>query len=569
MRVSNLLSKTLRQDPAEAEIASHRLMLRSGMISQVAAGVYAYLPLAQRSLRKIETVIRQEMDAAGGQELHMPALQPLETWHESGRDEAMGQVLLRLRDRRDRDLVLAPTHEEVVTGLVRSNVSSYRDLPLLLYQVQTKFRDEPRPRAGLVRVREFDMKDAYSFDFTEEGLDVSYRRMVEAYRAIFRRCGLPTLEVEADSGAIGGKDSHEFMLAAESGEDTVLTCPNCHYAANAERASFRKPPALQEPPEALELIPTPGATTIPQVASFVDVPTSQTLKAVFYVADGATVLVTIRGDLEVNEVKLKNHLHVKELRLATPEESKAAGFTVGSTSLIGIETVRRIADNSIEQGSNFVAGANKPDHHYKNVNYPRDFTVDGVTDVALAEAGHGCPVCGTSLDAVRGIEVGHVFKVGTFYSETLRADFLDAQGQRHPIIMGCYGIGLGRLLAAAIEQNHDERGIIFPVGIAPYQVHLLALNADNAEVVATAEELYASLTAQGHEVLFDDRVESAGVKFNDADLLGMPVRLVVSPRNLKQSAVEVKSRRDAEGELVPLGEAEGAVARLLSDSQAG
>ena len=392
---------------------------------------------------------------------------------------------------------------------------------------------------------------------------------MEAYRAIFRRCGLPTLEVEADSGAIGGKDSHEFMLAAESGEDTVLTCPNCHYAANAERASFRKPPAPQEPPEALELIPTPGATTIPQVASFVDVPTSQTLKAVFYVADGATVLVTIRGDLEVNEVKLKNHLHVKELRLATPEESKAAGFTVGSTSPIGMETVRRIADNSIEQSGNFVAGANQPDHHYKNVNYPRDFTVDAVTDVALAEAGHGCPVCGTSLDAVRGIEVGHVFKVGTFYSETLGAEFLDAQGQRHPIIMGCYGIGLGRLLAAAIEQNHDERGIIFPVGIAPYQVHLLTLNADNAEVVATAEELYASLTAQGYEVLFDDRVESAGVKFNDADLLGMPVRLVVSPRNLKQSAVEVKRRRDADGELVPLGETEGAVARLLSDSQAG
>jgi prolyl-tRNA synthetase len=569
VRVSSLLSKTLRQDPAEAEIASHRLMLRAGMISQVAAGVYAYLPLAQRSLRKIETVIRQEMDAAGGQELHMPALQPLETWHESGRDNAMGQVLLRLRDRRDRDLVLAPTHEEVVTGLVKSNVNSYRDLPLLLYQIQTKFRDEPRPRAGLVRVREFDMKDAYSFDSSEEGLDVSYRRMVEAYRTIFRRCGLSTLEVEADSGAIGGKDSHEFMLAAESGEDTVLTCPNCHYAANAERASFRKPPVAQEPPEALELIPTPGATTIPQVASFVDVPTSQTLKAVFYLADGAMVLVAIRGDLAVNEVKLKNHLHVKELRLATPEESKAAGFTAGSTSPIGMETVRRIADNSIEQGSNFVAGANQPDHHYKNVNYPRDFTADAVTDVALAEAGHGCPVCGTSLDAVRGIEVGHVFKVGTFYSETFRAEFLDAQGQRHPIIMGCYGIGLGRLLAAAIEQNHDERGIIFPVGIAPYQVHLLALNTDNAEVVATAEKLYASLTAKGYDVLFDDRVESAGVKFNDADLLGMPMRLVVSPRNLKQSAVEVKCRRDADGELVPLAEAEDAVARLLGDSQAG
>ena len=568
VRVSRLLSKTLRQDPAEAEIASHRLMLRAGMISQVAAGVYAYLPLAQRSLRKIETIIREEMDAAGGQEVHMPALQPLETWHESGRDDAMGQVLLRLRDRRDRDLVLAPTHEEVITGLVRSNVSSYRDLPLLLYQIQTKFRDEPRPRAGLVRVREFDMKDAYSFDTGEEELDRSYRRMVEAYRAIFHRCGLPILEVEADSGAIGGKDSHELILPAESGEDTVLTCPNCHYAANAERASSRKPPAGQDAPEALELIPTPGATTITQVASYTDVPTSQTLKAVFYMADGATILVTIRGDLEVNEVKLKNLLHAKELRLATSEESEAAGFTVGSTSPIGMESVRRIADDSIEQGSNFVAGANQPDHHYKNVNYPRDFTVDTVVDIALAEVGHGCPVCGTSLDAVRGIEVGHVFKVGTFYSEALGAYFLDDQGQQHPVIMGCYGIGLGRLLAGAIEQNHDDKGIIFPAAIAPYQVHLLALNADDPQVSTAAEDLYARLTAQGYEVLFDDRVESAGVKFNDADLLGMPVRLVVSSRNLKQSAVEVKRRHEAEGELAPLGEAEAALARLLSEDGA-
>ena len=299
-----------------------------------------------------------------------------------------------------------------------------------------------------------------------------------------------------------------------------------------------------------------------------DVPTSQTLKAVFYVADGAAILVTIRGDLDVNEVKLKNLLHAKELRLATPEESQAAGFTVGSTSPIGMDSVRRIADDSIEQGSNFVAGANQPDHHYKNVNYPRDFTVDTLADIALAEAGHGCPVCGTSLGAVRGIEVGHVFKVGTFYSEALGASFLDDQGQRHPIIMGCYGIGLGRLLAAAIEQNHDDRGIIFPAAIAPFHVHLLALNADNPQVAATAEDLYGSLSAQGYEVLFDDRVESAGVKFNDADLLGMPVRLVVSPRNLKQSAVEVKRRRDTEGELVPLGEAASAVARLLSDGAA-
>ncbi len=568
MRVSNLLSKTLRQDPAEAETASHRLMLKAGMIAQVAAGVYAYLPLAQRSLRKIETIIREEMDAAGGQEVHLPALQPLETWHETGRDDAFGQTIFRLRDRRDRDMVLAPTHEEVITHVVRSNVSSYRDLPLLLYQIQTKFRDEPRPRAGLVRVREFDMKDAYSFDTGEEGLERSYRRVVEAYRAIYRRCGLPTLEVEADSGAIGGKDSHEFILPAESGEDTVLTCPQCHYAANAERASSRKPPAAQEAPETLELIETPGATTIAEVARYVGVPTSQTLKAVFYMADGGALLVAIRGDQEVNEVKLKNLLHARELRLATPQESEAAGFTVGSTSPIGLESVRRIGDDSIEQGNNFVAGANQPDRHYKNANYPRDFTVDTVADIALAEAGQGCPACGTPLESVRGIEVGHVFKLGTFFTEALGAGFLDDQGKQHPIVMGCYGIGLGRLLAGAIEQNHDGKGIIFPAAIAPYQVHLLALNADDPQVSATAEELYARLTAQGYEVLFDDRVESAGVKFNDADLLGMPVRLVVSPRNLKQGAVEAKRRRHTEGELAPLEEAETAVARLLSEEEA-
>jgi prolyl-tRNA synthetase len=564
VRSTQLFSKTLREDPAEAETTSHRLMLRAGMISQVAAGVYTYLPLALRAMRKIESIIRREMDASGGQEVRMPSLQPMEIWRETGRDAGFGDNLFRLKDRRLRDMVLAPTHEEVVTSLARSNISSYRDLPSMVYQIQTKFRDEPRPRAGLIRVREFDMKDAYSFDADEESLDITYRKMLAAYNTIFERCGLPTLAVEADSGAIGGKDSHEFILPAESGEDTILTCSNCGYAANAERARSQKPPVELEPEGDLDLVETPGIETIQALAEFLKIPSSKTLKAVFYMADGEMVLVTIRGDLEVNEVKLKNLLHAKELRLATPEESQAAGLARGYTSPIGKNNVRLVADDSISLGNNFAVGGNKPGYHYVNANFPRDFAVETVDDIALAEEGHGCPVCGTSLTTVRGIEVGHVFKLGTYFTETLKANFLDAQGQQRPIIMGCYGIGVGRLLAGAIEQNHDDKGIIFPAPIAPYQVHLLSLNPQDPEVGSAAEELYGRLEGAGYEVLYDDRTESAGVKFNDADLLGLPVRLVVSGRNIKQGAVEAKRRQDAEGSLVPLNEVESALATLLA-----
>jgi prolyl-tRNA synthetase len=564
VRATQLFSKTLREDPSEAETASHRLMLRAGMISQVAAGVYTYLPLALRSMRKIEAIIRREMDASGGQEVRMPSLQPVEIWRETGREAGFGDNLFHLKDRRLRDMVLAPTHEEVVTSLARSNISSYRDLPSMVYQIQTKFRDEPRPRAGLIRVREFDMKDAYSFDADEESLDITYRKMLEAYNAIFERCGLPTLAVEADSGAIGGKDSHEFILPAESGEDTILTCSNCGYAANAERARSQKPAQEMEEERALETVETPGIETIQALAEFLKIPSSKTLKAVFYMADDETVLVTIRGDLEVNEVKLKNLLHATDLRLATPEESQAAGLTPGYTSPIGKNNVRLVADDSISLGNNFAVGANKPGYHYVNANYPRDFTVETVDDIALAQEGHGCPVCGNSLKTVRGIEVGHVFKLGTYFTETLNANYLDAQGQQRPLIMGCYGIGVGRLLAGAIEQNHDDKGIIFPAPIAPYQVHLLSLNAQDPEVVSAAEELYGRLEGADYEVLYDDRAESAGVKFNDADLLGLPVRLVVSGRNIKQGAVEAKRRQDAEGALVPLNEVESALARLLA-----
>ncbi|MBI2303718.1 MAG: proline--tRNA ligase [Chloroflexi bacterium] len=556
MRMSQLFGRTLRQAPAEAETVSHQLLLRAGMIHQVAAGVYSCLPLAWRVLRKIEQIVREEMDAAGGQELMMPVLQPLEMWQETGRDVAFGENLFTLKDRRQRRLCLGPTHEEVIVDLVRRHVRSYRDLPLLLYQIQTKFRDEPRPRGGLIRVREFTMKDLYSFDADEAGLEVSYQKMMAAYRRIFLRCGLPTLAVEADSGAIGGKDSHEFMVIADSGENQVLHCSRCGYAANAERAESLKPsPPPQDRLLPLQEVATPSVKTIAQLAHFLNMPPSRTLKAVFYVADGELVFVTIRGDLEVNEIKLKRALGAMDVRLANEDEVKRAGLVAGSASPVGLSDIRRVADLSISSGANFAVGANKEGYHLVNANYPRDFQVDLMADIALAEVGHGCPKCQTPLQGSRGIEVGHVFKLGTFFSEKLGATYLTAEGVQKPIVMGCYGIGIGRLLAAAIEQNHDNRGIIWPAPIAPYHFHICALGAENPPVVASAEELYRRLQSSGLEVLLDDRDESAGVKFNDADLLGIPYRLVVSPKTVANGVVEIKERREKEPTLVPLEQA--------------
>ncbi|MCH7626177.1 MAG: proline--tRNA ligase, partial [Chloroflexi bacterium] len=528
MRVTELFGKTMRDDPADAELVSHKLMIKAGMIYQVGAGLYAYLPLAWRSLRKIEQIIREEMDAAGGQEIRLSIVQPQEIWDESGRTEAYGPDLFRLKDRRERPLVLAPTHEELLTNMVKANVHSYRDLPLLLYQIHTKFRDEPRPRGGLIRVREFDMKDAYSFDADEEGLDKSYRKMVQAYKNIYSRCGLDVIMVDADSGAIGGKDSNEFILLTDAGEDTIILCPKCGYAANAEKALFTKPPAEAADELPLEELETPGIKTIEALAEHLGVSASQTLKAVFYMADGELVFVVIRGDLDVNEVKLRNTLGgVAELRLATPEEVAAQGIVAGSASPVGLSGVKIVADDSIELGSNFVVGANKPDRHLRNANHGRDFKADVVADIALAREGYACPNCGDPFETSRGIEVGHVFKLGTRYSDILGALYPDQEGNQHSVVMGCYGIGLGRLLAAAIEQHNDDKGMILPEPIAPYDVSLLALNIENEEVVKVAEELYEGLQKERVEVLFDDRADSAGVKFNDADLLGLPLRLVV------------------------------------------
>jgi len=563
MKVSQLVTKSLRDDPPEAETASHRLMLRAGLIYQVAAGIYASLPLAFKSLRKIEAIIREEMDRAGGQELLMPALQPMELWEQTGRGAAFGDNLFSLEDRRGRPMVLAPTHEEVVTGIVKANVQSYRDLPVILYQIQTKFRDEPRPRAGLVRVREFVMKDAYSFNADEESLDDSYQAMAQAYKNIYRRCGLPVLMAEADSGAIGGKDSHEFILATPTGEDTVITCSACGYTANAEKASGVYHELSAEDEESLEEVSTPGVKTIDGLAQYLNISDEKTFKAVFYMADGELVFVTIRGDLEVNDIKLKNALHASDLHLADDQEVAKAGLVAGSASAIGIHDIKRVGDLSITRGNNFVVGGNKADTHLRGANYPRDFQVDILTDIALARPGQGCPNCGQPLEAVRGVEVGHIFKLGTFFSEALGANYLDQNGQHQPILMGCYGIGVGRLLAAAIEQNHDEKGIAFPATIAPYQVHLVGLNLADEQVAEEAERLYQELQDQGIEVLFDDRTEqTAGVKLNDVDLLGLPVRLVVSPRNMKAGVVEFKQRLDETSSLVPTGEVVAALQAL-------
>jgi prolyl-tRNA synthetase len=562
MRFSKLFGRTLRQAPSEAESASHRLLLRAGMIAQEAAGIYSYLPLGWRVLKKIENIIREEMDRAGGQELMLPVLQPFELWQQSGRYLSFGQSLFTLTDRKEHKLALGPTHEEVITDLAHRYVQSYRDLPLLLYQIQTKFRDEPRPRGGLLRVREFIMKDLYSFDTSEAGLDESYRKMAQAYTNIYARLGLPTLMVEADSGAIGGKDSHEFMVITETGEDEVIYCPNCSYAANAEKAQSIKTVAPSRSPERsegeaeqplpLEEIPTPDCQSIEEVANFVGVPPSQTLKAVFYSADGALVCAVIRGDLEVNETKLRNALKCSELRLATESEINEEGMVVGFASPVGITGTKVIADDSVTLGSNFIAGANKPQYHLRNANYPRDFQVDLMTDIALARSGDSCPKCEGKMSCARGIEVGHIFKLGTFLSEKFGAYCLDGDGISQPIVMGCYGIGLGRLLAAVVEQSHDDKGIIWPLSIAPYQVYFCPLHVDNPELASTAEDMYQKLEEKGIEVLFDDRDESPGVKFNDADLLGIPLRLTLSPRTLKNHSTEMKWRREKEVQILPL-----------------
>ena len=563
MRLSKLFGNTLREVPAEAQMVSHRLLLRAGMIRQVATGIYSYLPLGWRVLRKIEDILREEMNAIDGQEMRMPSAQPAELWQETGRYSEAGPVLARFRDRADRELVLGITHEEVATYLARREIHSYRQLPFMIYQMQTKFRDEPRSRGGLIRAREFTMKDGYSFHAHQDDLDAYYPRVYHAYQNIFRRCGVETVAVQADPGLMGGAASHEFMALNDDGEDTLILCDGCGYAANAENAVASRERGTTESDRPVEEIATPGVTTIEDLASYLNVSPDKTLKAIFYIAQEELVFVVIRGDLEVNDSKLANLLQVTELRLAEQAEVGKAGIVAGYASPAGQPgNVRIVADESIGCGSNFVAGANKAGYHLRNVNYPRDFQVDLLADIATVREGDQCMRCGGLLRAARGIELGHIFKLGTKYSELMAATFLGTEGQSQSLVMGCYGIGTGRLMAAVVEQCHDDNGIVWPTSIAPYHIHLIALG-DDPEISDAATSLYSDLGERGFELLYDDRDERAGVKFYDADLIGLPVRITVGARSLSAGGVEIKSRSAPTGGVVSPFEVEDRVRAML------
>jgi len=556
MRYSQLFLPTAREVPADAETASHQLMIRAGLIRKLASGIYTYLPLGLRVIKKVENIIREEMNRAGAQELSMPVVQPAELWKESGRWEHYGKELLRFRDRKDSEYCLAPTHEEVVTDLVRNEVKSYRQLPLNLYQIQTKFRDEMRPRFGVIRCREFVMKDAYSFDADEESAEVSYRKMFDAYHRIFDRCGLKFRAVEADTGSIGGSFSHEFLVIADTGEDAMVYCDRCGYAANLEKAETVKPEESDQGEElkTLEEVHTPNVRTIEEVSRFLQVSPRDVVKTIVYMADGQPVAVLIRGDEEVNEVKVKNILGCEVLEMATDEEIvRCAGSHRGFVGPIGLKC-RMIADFSLLGRRNLVVGANREDYHLKNANYPRDFALTEFYDLRVIHAGDPCPRCGGEINFARGIEVGHVFKLGTKYSKAMRAVFLDRNGEEQYMIMGCYGIGIGRTVAACIEQNHDEAGIIWPLSLAPFQVIITPVNVRESALKEAAEGIYEACLKHGLEVLLDDRDERAGVKFNDADLIGIPFRITIGLKRIAEGRVEIKNRRTGEIEVVRIDE---------------
>ncbi len=548
MRYSQFFLSTIKEDPADAELASHKLMLRSGMIRKLAAGIYTFLPLGYRVIKKVEAIIREEMDRSGAQEVLMPILSPAQLWEESGRWDAYGDEMMRIQDRHQRDFCLGPTHEEVITDLVRQQVRSYRQLPVNLYQINTKFRDEIRPRFGIMRGREFIMKDGYSFDRDEAGAEKTYHEMYKAYIRIFKRCGLKFQAVEADTGAIGGRFSHEFMVLASSGEEEVVSCLKCDYATNVDQAECQAPPVeLPAFPYARREVHTPGIKSAVDVASFLDKPLSLLLKTLIFSADDEVVFVVVRGDHEVNEDKLKKYLGCDQLRLADEDAvRKATGAPPGFASPVGVTGHKIIADLAVENMGNFIAGANKEDYHLVEVNWGRDFPVDSFLDLRKITTDDPCPKCADKLEINRGIEIGHIFKLGTKYSESLKATFLDENGKERIIVMGCYGIGVGRTAAAAIEQNHDENGIIWPYAIAPFKVLLLPLDLKNEAVMNLAENLYSELQSKGIEVLLDDRNERPGTKFKDADLLGIPLRVNIGARDLKNDLVEIKTRKNGE-----------------------
>jgi len=568
MRYSEMFLPTVREVPSDAEVASHQLMLRAGLIRKLTSGVYSYLPLGYRVIRKFEQIVRDEMNRAGAQEIFMPTVQPAELWQESGRWAHYGKELLRFRDRNDRECCLGPTHEEVVTDLVRNEVKSYRQLPVNLYQIQTKFRDEIRPRFGVMRCREFGMKDAYSFDTDEEGTEISYQKMFDAYNRIFTRCGLKFRSVEADTGSIGGSFSHEFLVTADSGEDAMVYCTSCKYAANLEKAEVPRPgekPADQKDFLPLEEVHTPDVRTIEEVCVFLKVTPQDVIKTLIFSADGKAVAILIRGDEEVNEIKVKNYLGCNELELAMDDMIReVTNSPRGFAGAIGIKC-RILADYSLMSMKNVVMGANKEDFHVRNVNFGRDVKINNFVDLRSVKAGDACPRCLSDIRFARGIEVGHVFKLGTKYSKAMGARYLDRNGQEQIIVMGCYGIGIGRTVAACIEQNYDEQGIIWPMALAPYQVILTPVNVKDEALLRTSEDLYQKLLSTGLDVLLDDRDERAGVKFMDADLIGIPLRVTIGPKRLAEGKVEVRFRRSGEVKILSLEEVEAFIVHTVKE----
>ncbi len=564
MRLSNLFFTTLRDDPADAEMPSHRLLLRAGYVRQLGAGIYSLLPLGFRVNQRVEQVVREEMDRIGSQEMEMPVVHPADLWRESGRYYKIGPELVRFKDRGDRDMVLAMTHEEVVASLLRDIVRSYRQLPMMVYHFQTKFRDEPRSRGGLIRVREFVMKDAYSCDRDAAGLDRSYQLQYEAYTRIFERLGLDTVVVGADVGIMGGSGAHEFMFLNEFGEDTLVICASCDYAANQQIAVVGKPDVAAEAPKPMEEIATPGATTIATLARFLDVGPERTAKAAFFMTgDGRFIVAIVRGDYDVNETKLVNAVKaIGGLRPATVEEIKARGMEPGYGSPIGARDATVVLDELAARSPNLVAGANREGFHVLNVNVPRDYTPDLIAEIANAREGDPCPQCGKPVKLSKGIEVGNIFKLGTDFTVPMGATYLGEDGQAHPIVMGSYGIGLGRNVACIVEAHHDAKGIIWPAEVAPYPAHLVTVGANkDPQVVAVAERLHDAALAAGprHEILYDDRDESPGVKFTDAELLGMPRILTVSPRSLAAGGVEETDRATGERRVRSIDEVEASL----------
>ena len=571
MLATKLYAPTLREVPSDADVVSQQLMLRAGFMRKTANGLYSFLPLGWRSIKKIEAIVREEMDRASAQEIMMPILQPAEIWKESGRWNAYGAEMMRINDRHDNEFCLGPTHEEMITTLVKNEINSYRQLPVNLYQIQSKFRDERRPRYGLMRSREFIMKDAYSFDVDEAGLDESYKSMYDAYTRIFTRCGLTFRPVEADSGAIGGSGTHEFMAIAEAGEADIVYCTKCDYAANIE---IGKPGIMKQEEEALQelsIVDTPNASTIEAVAEMLNLPLHKTIKAVVFSIDGKVVLAIVRGDHEVNEVAVQHAvLGSVEPEMATPEELEKVGLTAGFISPVGLKQTEEFAivvDESVMETYNVCGGANKKDAHYININPKRDFNVEDiiVAPIRLITDNDVCPTCGGTLEHAKGIEVGQVFKLGTKYSEALQATFLDQNGRPNPMIMGCYGIGVSRTLAAAIEQYHDENGIIWPRAIAPFEAVIVPINAKDEALMSTSQTIYTALQDAGVDVLLDDRKDRAGVKFKDADLIGYPLRITVSKNTLENNEVEIQIRKSGEAITCAIDSVATKVTELLQD----